>query len=793
MTGLPREPRRRARNRAAAGDRRPTGRSSRMTSDIDEADRSRMATPEPGPGEQARPLASPSGRPSPSSPRPRSSSGSGSSTRRCARSYAASTSQSGDGFAGMDNYRPSSPTRASGHRAEEQRDLGGVRRRRGRDGTRPDIRGADRTGALGYGGVQASSSSCRWRSRCWRRTSSSTGVDEEESGGRGGERVWVGGVARHVLPGVGVPEGPPGGRESPLEARAGRGRVHHQVARPRGRETVSLPLVGVAPDLMPDGAREAAVAGRSPDRSRDLARPDLAGLHTGQGRGHAQQGRRGPNWGLRRYEGRGAVKDGRVVGVGDGGRERRHLHAAGLGRRGAPTAASGGSNSRTVQRPGLARPVPGHPVDHHRLVHLDVGGLRDGADRGPGWRRSRELLEAARVDGASEWQVFRRVTVPLLGAGPFAVVTVTLMINVLKVFDLVFIYRPRLLPGRRERPGPGAVPQGLLRKGQQPGIASAISVFLLLLVIPVMWFNVRRLRREGSGGDERRSSRVGVPARPGGGVSGGLVRVCSSSVGYRPVLAGADDRSAAVPVSARRRTSRRAGLVEGVHGAVADHLEQLPRSCWENDDITSSLLKTRWWITVPATLLVVIKSAPWRAMPSPGWSSRAGTGGSWGVVGLLVVPVQVALIPIGPNSSATSASSARCSAVVFFHVGFGLPFAVFLLRNFFGGDPERAAGGGTAGRGGWELRLFFRVVSLPLGAAGDRRPRHLPVPVGVERPAGRADLLGLREPADHGRAPDGRYGSSGNNIDVLAPGCVHLDGGPAGRLLRVPAAVRVRR
>ena len=53
----------------------------------------------------------------------------------------------------------------------------------------------------------------------------------------------------------------------------------------------------------------------------------------------------------------------------------------------------------------------------------------------------RELLEAARVDGANEWQVFRRITVPLL-APVLAVVLVTLMINVLKIFDLVYIIAP---------------------------------------------------------------------------------------------------------------------------------------------------------------------------------------------------------------------------------------------------------------------------------------------------------------------------------------------------------------
>jgi alpha-glucoside transport system permease protein len=105
----------------------------------------------------------------------------------------------------------------------------------------------------------------------------------------------------------------------------------------------------------------------------------------------------------------------------------------------------------------------------------------------------RELLEAARVDGANEWQVFRRVTVPLL-APVLAVVLVTLMINVLKVFDLVFI-----IPPGSSQDDANVLALELYRKGfseDQPGIASAIAVFLLLLVIPVVWFNVRRLRRE---------------------------------------------------------------------------------------------------------------------------------------------------------------------------------------------------------------------------------------------------------------------------------------------------------
>ncbi|MCX4827365.1 sugar ABC transporter permease [Streptomyces sp. NBC_00006] len=105
----------------------------------------------------------------------------------------------------------------------------------------------------------------------------------------------------------------------------------------------------------------------------------------------------------------------------------------------------------------------------------------------------RELLEAARVDGASEWQVFRRVTVPLL-APVLAVVLVTLMINVLKIFDLIFI----IAPGSSQDDANVLALQlysSAFSEGNE-GLASAIAVLLLLLVIPVMWFNMRRLRQE---------------------------------------------------------------------------------------------------------------------------------------------------------------------------------------------------------------------------------------------------------------------------------------------------------
>jgi alpha-glucoside transport system permease protein len=106
----------------------------------------------------------------------------------------------------------------------------------------------------------------------------------------------------------------------------------------------------------------------------------------------------------------------------------------------------------------------------------------------------REILEAARVDGASEWQVFRKVTVPLL-APVLGVVLVTLMINVMKIFDLVYIIAPSAV---QSEASVLALQLYLVSfgGGADQGLGSAFAVLLLLLVVPVMIFNIRRLRRE---------------------------------------------------------------------------------------------------------------------------------------------------------------------------------------------------------------------------------------------------------------------------------------------------------
>ena len=106
----------------------------------------------------------------------------------------------------------------------------------------------------------------------------------------------------------------------------------------------------------------------------------------------------------------------------------------------------------------------------------------------------RELLEAARVDGANDRQVFWRVTVPLL-APVLLVVLVTQIINVLKVFDLVYVIAPgSTLPNANVL----AVQMWNVSfgGGADQGLGSAIGVFLYVLVLPAMYFNIRRLRNE---------------------------------------------------------------------------------------------------------------------------------------------------------------------------------------------------------------------------------------------------------------------------------------------------------
>ncbi len=105
---------------------------------------------------------------------------------------------------------------------------------------------------------------------------------------------------------------------------------------------------------------------------------------------------------------------------------------------------------------------------------------------------NREVIEAARMDGATEWQTFRRVTVPML-LPVLVVVFVTMIINVLKIFDIIL----NMPPGTSQEEASTLALQIYnfgFTGNPATGIASALAVILFILVIPVMLLNLRRIR-----------------------------------------------------------------------------------------------------------------------------------------------------------------------------------------------------------------------------------------------------------------------------------------------------------
>lgn len=103
-----------------------------------------------------------------------------------------------------------------------------------------------------------------------------------------------------------------------------------------------------------------------------------------------------------------------------------------------------------------------------------------------------EIIEAARIDGASEWQVFRRIMVPSI-APTIAVVTTYMVINAMKVFDIVFVI------GAAETNQTEVIAERMIQwffVSNHDGRGAAIAVILFLAVIPVMIWNVRRFREE---------------------------------------------------------------------------------------------------------------------------------------------------------------------------------------------------------------------------------------------------------------------------------------------------------
>jgi alpha-glucoside transport system permease protein len=102
-----------------------------------------------------------------------------------------------------------------------------------------------------------------------------------------------------------------------------------------------------------------------------------------------------------------------------------------------------------------------------------------------------ETLEAARVDGASEWGVFWKIMVPQI-MPTITVVVTTMIINVLKIFDIVYVmtggnYGTEVIANRMYIE---------MYTSFRTGRAAAIAVVLIVVIVPAMIFNIRRFRQQ---------------------------------------------------------------------------------------------------------------------------------------------------------------------------------------------------------------------------------------------------------------------------------------------------------
>ena len=322
----------------------------------------------------------------------------------------------------------------------------------------------------------------------------------------------------------------------------------------------------------------------------------------------------------------------------------------------------------------------------------------------------RDVLEAARTDGASEFQVFRKVTAPLL-APVLTVVFVTMLINVLKVFDIVI----SIAPGSSQDDA-NVLALAMWRTSfggsNDFGVGSAIAVLIFLLVIPVL--------------------AAQRPALP----EGGLMATVTAEQTAR-------QRVGAPPARRSYRWLRRAPihlvlLVFGLLWLIPTiglfvtslmqptdfqqqgwwnylaHPGQLTldnyRAVFDNQAIMDSLWTTVL-VAVGGTAVPVIVGAlagyafAWLEFPGRDWIFII-------VVALLVVPLQMALIPMFQLYNDLNLFD-TVLGLVLFHAAFGLPFAIFLLRNFFIGIPRDLM---EAARidGAGEFKIFWRLI-LPLG------------------------------------------------------------------------------
>jgi alpha-glucoside transport system permease protein len=102
-----------------------------------------------------------------------------------------------------------------------------------------------------------------------------------------------------------------------------------------------------------------------------------------------------------------------------------------------------------------------------------------------------EVVEAARVDGASEWQIFWRIILPILSP-TIAVVATTLVIQALKKFDMVWV----MTAGNYGTDVVATLMFKEMFNFGDFGRAAALAVILLAAILPIMLITIRRFRRQ---------------------------------------------------------------------------------------------------------------------------------------------------------------------------------------------------------------------------------------------------------------------------------------------------------
>ena len=102
-----------------------------------------------------------------------------------------------------------------------------------------------------------------------------------------------------------------------------------------------------------------------------------------------------------------------------------------------------------------------------------------------------EIIEASRIDGASNFNIFTRIQVPII-APTIVVVVTTMVINVLKLFDIVYVmtggnFKTNVIATRMYTE---------MYTNAQYGRGTAIAVILILLIVPFIVMNIRRFTKQ---------------------------------------------------------------------------------------------------------------------------------------------------------------------------------------------------------------------------------------------------------------------------------------------------------